>query len=473
LYLINFYIDEYDASEDYHERSILWPIINWYSSPNRNGFRVFPVFWRKNWNDSLNKYESSQTITLLYYGKSIKNIESGEYKYRQSVSPLYYMSEDNSESESSYSLFVPIIPLFYRGIESDNSKISKTTVSPLFYYNTEDIKNNDKIITGTKFWFPLLPVYYRYKTEGYSHWNLLGLIDSCNSLNYNRFFFLPFYYSSDDDAKKHRNILGIIDWQSNKDISYSFLFFPFFWRDVEPGYRSLIIFPLLSYFNEDRYGKTKFIAGTYWYSSPDYERTNILYLYDHEKHSRNGKGYDQYSFLFTTIEFDFEENYTEMRLLWSLLLKYQSDKKYGSYDIDAFLWFAGIERNGDYFHNRIFPAYWYSRNRNSSFLLLPPLLSLFSNDRSGNFDLGILGILYYRNEDRYSATDRRMLLLGTLYNEVKYPERRYHAWGSFWGVLWDYETEEEGSYKRFTILKGLYKYINNNGKTEHTLFWIF
>ena len=64
-----------------------------------------------------------------------------------------------------------------------------------------------------------------------------------------------------------------------------------------------------------------------------------------------------------------------------------------------------------------------------------------------------------------------MWLLGTLYNEVKYPERKYHARGSFWGLLWDYETEEETGFTKFTILKGLYKYRDRNGESDHTFFW--
>ncbi|MCL1834241.1 MAG: hypothetical protein FWG49_07040, partial [Leptospirales bacterium] len=334
LYLINLYINEYDASKNYYDKSILWPIINWYDSPDRNGFRVFPFFWRKNWNDKVD--ESSQTITWFYYSKDVKNIESGEYKYRASM------------------------------------------------------------------------------------------------------------------------------------------LFPFYWRSAEPDDKSLIIFPALSYFHEDKDGNGKFIAGIYWYRSPRYERSNILYLYDHKKYlGSNNIRSDEYSFLFTTIELDVEDNYKEMRMLWRLLLKYESNKKSGSYDIDAFLWLAGIDRAGDSFHHRILPLYWYSSNRSSYFLVLPPVLSLFSKEGEDNFDLALLGLLYYRNEDRYYHSDRKMWFLGTLYNEVKHPERRYHAMGSFWGILWNYETEEEGSFKKFSILKGLYKYINDNGRTEHTLFWAF
>jgi len=310
LYLLNLYISEYDASEDCYDKSILWPVINWYGSPSRNGFRIFPLFWHKNWNDGTNE-------------------------------------------------------------------------------------------------------------------------------------------------------------------SYSSMFIPFYMRSVEPDSKSLIIFPALSYFNEDQHSKTKFIAGTYWYRSENYERENILYIYDHEKYFNDNNRSDQYSLLFRTIEFDFEEKYKEMWLLWSLLLKYKDYKKTEDYDIDAFLWLAGITRDKDYFHNRILPLYWYSSDRDSYNLILPPILSRFSEDRGGNFDLGLLGLLYYRNEDRYNYSDRRMVLLGAIYNEVKYPERRYHARGSLWGILWDYETEDDGYFKKFTILKGLYKYINNNGKTEQSLFWVF
>lgn len=46
-WLLNLYWDEYDAKEKLREHDILWPIVNWYSSPKRSGWRIFPLVWHK------------------------------------------------------------------------------------------------------------------------------------------------------------------------------------------------------------------------------------------------------------------------------------------------------------------------------------------------------------------------------------------------------------------------------------------
>ena len=104
---------------------------------------------------------------------------------------------------------------------------------------------------------------------------------------------------------------------------------------------------------------------------------------------------------------------------------------------------------------------------------MPLLLSYFSEDKSGDFDLGVLGLAYYRNSDSYTGRDRRMLLLGTLFNEVKKPERGYHEMGSLWGILWSYEKEEETGFRKFSILKGIYKWVEKDGEKDHSVLWVF
>ena len=470
-YVINLYWDEYKAEENYSEKTILWPFVNWYTSPDKNGFRIFPIVWHREWKEG--ETESSRTFAPLYYSKDVKDTGSGEYKSRRRINPLYFLGEDNSGADSSYSLLVPLIPLFYHGTESSESTTSRTTVTPLFYYNSEETKQADGTLNDTALWFPLLPVYYSRNSREYSHWNFMGILDSCSDKNYSRFFLLPLYYSTEDNGEKHKNILGIIDWWSGENGVDTSMVFPLYWWSGDDESSSLVLFPLLSYFNSGPGEKTRFTAGAYWHESPSYERQNFLYLFDHKKYISESYPSDQYSLLFTTMELDVSADIKEMRLLWGTLLSYTDYRKSDDYDIDALLWFAGVERNGDYFHNRALPLYWYSSDKNETSLLIPPALSYFSKDSNGNFDLGVLGLVYYRNENKYAGEDRRMWLLGTLYNEVKVPERKYHARGSLWGILWDYETEDETDFTKFTILKGLYKYIDDKGESEHTFFWVF
>jgi len=529
-YLVNLYWDEYEAEKDYREKSLIWPVFNWYSSPEKYGFRFFPLFWYRGWKEISD--DVTQTFSPLHYSKSIQDAGTGDYKYRKRINPLYYLREEKTEKDSSYTLLAPLVPLFYHGTESDPQVSSSTTITLfsyynsedtkldnvhsstlwipivplyyrhsegeyshwnflglldscddkdysrfflfplyygsnentggtvsdtdltlLFYYNTEDSTNSGTPAHSSTFWAPIVPLYYTHSEGEYSHWNFLGLLDSCSDKDYDRFFFLPFYYGTQEKDEKHRNFLGIIDLWSNDKGYDTTMFFPLWWWSGDGKSDSLVLFPILSYFNTEPGEKTRFIAGLYLHESESYERQNFLFILDHRKFISEKYPRDEYSALFTTMELDIAPEVTEMRMAWGALLKYENYKKSPDYDIDAFMWLAGVERSGDYFHHRIMPLYWYSSDKNETILTVPVALSLFTEDSNGNFDLGVLGLLYYRNEDRSAGEDRRMWLLGTLYNEVKHPERKYHSRGSFWGILWDYETEEETGFKKFTIFK--------------------
>jgi len=471
-YLIDLYWDEYKAENDYYEKTILWPFINWYSSPDKRGFRFFPVVWYKQWTD--NGVENSRFISPLFYRKDSTNIETGEIRLRNIINPMYYLSEENNGANTSYSLFAPLLPVFYHGAESNGVTTSGTTITPLFYYYNEETRYPDGIQAGSTFWVPVLPLFYKHNSGTYSHWNLLGLLDSCRDRDYSRFFFLPFYYSTEEKGESHHNIAGIIDWWSGENGTNTSMVFPLYRWSGDEKSSSLVLFPLLSYFGRGPDGKTRFIAGAYWHESQNYERQNFLYLFDHRKYTGSGYNFDRYSMLFTTMQMDISPEVREMRLLWGTLLNYKNYRNSENYDIDAVLWLAGIERSGTYFHNRVLPLYWYSSDTYETHLVVPPVLSYFSKDQNGNFDLGLLGLVYYRNENRYAGKDRLMWLLGSVYSEVRVPERKYHSMGSLWGILWDYETEGETGFTKLTILKGIvYKYINDKGETKHTVLGVF
>jgi len=465
------YWNEYRAETGHYEKSILWPLVNWYSSQEKSGYRILPFVWHREWEDSGER--TSQTFAPLFYNRNVKDIRTGQYSLRRTMNPIYCIREENNSSISSYTMFAPLIPLYYHSAEKGRKAASAKTVTPLFYYKTEESELPSAIISGSTLWFPLFPVFYKSNYRQYNHWNLLGILDKCSDVNYSRFFLLPVYYSTEKNGERHKNILGIIDWKSTDSGVNRSMVFPVYWWSGEGESSSLVLFPLLSYFNREADSETRFTAGVYWHESPAFERLNFLYLFDHQKYIYEGFARNEYSLLFTTAEFGIDPEIIEMRLLWGSLFSYNDYRKSGGYDIDALLWLAGIERSGYYFHSRFLPLYWYSSERGATTLLVPPILSYFSRDNNGDFDLGLLGLVYYRNEDKSAGEDRRMWLLGSLYNEVKVPERKYHARGSLWGILWDYEVEDETDFKKFTILKGLYKYIDKKGKTEHTVFWIF
>jgi hypothetical protein len=134
---------------------------------------------------------------------------------------------------------------------------------------------------------------------------------------------------------------------------------------------------------------------------------------------------------------------------------------------------AHIKRDGGYFSHRLQPLWYYSSDEDEWPFWSIAGLTYLHHDSGGAFDLGVLGLAYYRNEDLKEGSDRRMVLLGTLWNEVKRPERKYHSRGMLWGILWDYETEDETGFRKFSILKGLYKRVEINGQTKQKFLWVF
>lgn len=472
-WLINLYWDEYDAAGNYREKTILWPFINWHYSPDRYGFRFFPIFWYKNWKEGDDSI--SRSISPLHYSMSIKD-ESGDCTFRRIINPAFYTHSTAGETGVSFTFFAPIIPLYYyskdirtgaNGLEMKDS----ISISPLHIYSEHSVKNNIESSDSSKLMIPVLPLFYRSTKGSYSHWNFLGIVDSCRDTNYSRFFILPLFYASQEGDVKYRNILGIIDWEKGGDTDGSSMFLPFYM--YRGGQDSSLTLPLLlSFFSSGSDWSTKFIAGTYIHTSPDYTRLDVLLLFDHTWYRSGNREYNEYDFLFSLAEVDISSEVWEMRAAWGILFEHTKNRKNGTYDFDALLWFAGADNENGGFHHRLMPVWYYqSYSENDWFLVVPPLLSYFSEDTSGRFDMALLGLLYYRNENSYDYEDRRHILLGIIYDEVKNPERRYHSRGSLWGLLWNYETEEQTGFTKFTILKGLYKYVDKNGQVNHTILW--
>jgi hypothetical protein len=118
--------------------------------------------------------------------------------------------------------------------------------------------------------------------------------------------------------------------------------------------------------------------------------------------------------------------------------------------------------NGD-FHTSFIPLWWYSKNDYRRVMMVTPLWYEYkTNDYL--LQLGGLGALWFRRKDDIEGVDRKLMLLGVLYDEYKKPERKYTFQGSLWGVLWEYETEEETGFNKFSLLKFLYKRVEMEGK---------
>lgn len=136
-----------------------------------------------------------------------------------------------------------------------------------------------------------------------------------------------------------------------------------------------------------------------------------------------------------------------------------------------------------YTDHYVLPLWYHSRYRSevsTSFeTYIPILLSKFSNDDNGARvqRILVLGLLYYYNSEREKFYQREHLLLGTLYYHNKKYERaadghprHFDSYGSLWGLLWHYETEE--NYKRFSILTFVYTRTERDGNVRHRVMGV-
>ncbi|MCP4727731.1 MAG: hypothetical protein GY863_22010, partial [bacterium] len=440
----------------------LMPFYYNYESPEKHElYLLLGLYWNT---DYLIEEESN---FYLFYGLySSFHYQTSRYVFMQSVHKRVKVSTSEKW----------IIPLYYYegddGLDKEKYTLS-THIFWLWYWNSESFtreESKEELYTTTM-WFPVIPLFYRHSSNTEIHWNLLGIIDRKISENYSRFCVFPLWYNSLDSGESRTNILGLIDWKCNKNEDLiRFWFLPIYLG--YPGEESHhFIFPLLAYFGRSPKESTTLILGTYWHSSESYERQNILYLYDHKRYNKYDE--DSYRFLLGTIHYETSPEVTEWDMLFGLLVDYKGYNNTHNYKFEFLKYISTWKRDDDYFQNSILPLWYYKEDSDSWSLLSPIGLSYLSEDQSGDFDLGLLGVLYYRNNIIYENEDTMAVLGGALYWERRKPERGYHSYGSLWGILLDYETESETGFKKLSILKGLYKRVEMNGEVKQKFLWIF
>lgn len=225
-YLLTAFWDEYDSKEKLRERSILWPIVNFYDSPSRSGWRILPLAWHRE--TKTEDIHSSKTISLIYYGSEKKNIKDGTTISGFSISPLHIHFSDSSSSTTWF----PVVPLLTRTISTE-----KNATNILGIIDWESYKNDN----GYRFWiFPLFgirggdyswkyifPVFFSYsdntKKDGSFH--IMPLYFSWEDEYKKSFFALGWYHASGENIYRN-NFLWLFDYHSNLSDSWglSFLF---------------------------------------------------------------------------------------------------------------------------------------------------------------------------------------------------------------------------------------------------------
>ncbi len=422
-YVLNLYWDEYDEPAGLRERTVLWPIANWYSSPKKSGWRIFPlILHRERREDGL---LSMSTISPLYYGASAAAEDRTKFAGSFSISLLHCAKSTTVEGRTAGFYFFPIIPLFYRSTDGGD-----THTNVLWFIDHAHSADG----ADSRFW--LLPLYLSRTSPRRSY----------------RYVF-PLFYSS--STPRTERSLTLLLWQS---------------EETGTGARSLHVLPLYYSWRSET-ASSRFIAGLYLHSSPSYVRQNFLGLYDHRRWTDTG--HERYGLALNLLSYEVSPEIRAWRLAYGLLLDHEWSRTGSGYDF-SLLWFIyNLRREGDYFRHSFIPFWYYGSDPDEWVLCIPPVLSYISAESDGDrFQLLGLGALWYRNLKPAERYERRMLLLGIPYYHLEKPERGYSSTGSLWGLLWETESESETGFKKFSILKFVYKRVEMSGEAYHQVMGI-
>ena len=208
-------------------------------------------------------------------------------------------------------------------------------------------------------------------------------------------------------------------------------------------------------------GDTYFLlGGMYFRSEKDYSRQNLYFLYDHYSHRSRQEEY--WGLLFHAFSYEKQQDRTKVAALYRILggVDYRNPT---DYDFNV-LWYVQYQ-TGTQFNSVFLPLWYYTSDPNGSVLIVPPLLAYSSRDRGGLFQLVGLGAVWYRNYDAATLEDSRRVLLGAAYEEQTRAANGFHSVGSAWGFLWQYQSESETGFRKFSVLRvPFYRKVRRDGE---------
>ena len=161
-----------------------------------------------------------------------------------------------------------------------------------------------------------------------------------------------------------------------------------------------------------------------------------------------------------------------MRAVWGLLADVEWSHKNSDYSAEGLLYLAAVSRQGDEFHHRLLPLWYYTSTKDSYTCAVPPLLSWFSKNSDGGLrQFAALGALWTRWYDPTEQSDLQLALLGIPYYHTQKAERGFSSEGSLWGILWKHEKETETGYEKYSVLLGmLWSRVTLDGETYNKVF---
>jgi hypothetical protein len=133
----------------------------------------------------------------------------------------------------------------------------------------------------------------------------------------------------------------------------------------------------------------------------------------------------------------------------------------------------GYENKPDSNYLNLLPLYYKDVTKSKDYEWITPLLYFSKINPKEKLEHSTLGLVYYNSENLETKESLQSVLLGILYYKtVKPKERGYTGRGSLWGALWEYNTEDETNYSKFSILKILYSRREDDQGVRHRILFL-
>lgn len=223
-YLINAYISESYKMDNLEERSILWPLINYYTSDNKSGHRILPFYLQTNYKGEAYTESVNYTLFSRYSNYTSKNHSDYSlflwplltyFSKSNDIYPKTTGSKTKTEEFEKYTLFLS--PFIYRSSDAYN------THTNLFWFTDWTVKNN-----GSLDYILLFPFFY---TDNF----FMFFPFTFTSYGENRittFTLLNFYKSSENYT--YYNFLFLLQFENNPEDFSSYLLFNSFNLEFRP-----------------------------------------------------------------------------------------------------------------------------------------------------------------------------------------------------------------------------------------------
>ena len=533
-WLLFAYIRSYDAEKDKHSVSVLWPLINYYHSPQESGSRILPfyiykrtskegleekkfyslfyysVFSKKNnvtlkktmfplilplvysrerteETEGLFKKEKSAYIFPIYYSAQKESVISGKKEYSaRSFSLLHYKSEKNSArvqvKRSFYPLFLPLVYSSKKRETAESYSIQRKTnyIFPFYFHSSSEVAS---------------PIGREKKTLAFSLLHYKRSHVTPDKVDKTLVLFPLFYYKKETEKMKYWSWLFVFHGRSFKDKSSeksSFTLFPFWFssatHDADKDEKSLTFLPF-------------FHKRSYRSGSSDYSRLNILGFINLEKdrikqessvlvfpfyYRKKSASYNRTNILgFVNIETKSSPFYSRKKVLvfpfYNSVYWKMTDEKSGLSEVkDTYVLYIYRNRHESFFDGE-------GDNRKKVTRKLSWLLPLYFHDRSWSVDqagekniyskMNILGLFY--REKRQGRVKKLWLFPLYFYNNYGrsqfiaglYLIKRENYFRANFLYLVDYEHDRARKRKKLNLFFGMFHYEKSPNRKKVDLFY--